>query len=405
MKIFFTTVLTLMGLLLSRSAFIINDTAGNSGRFDWSVFIILLCFWLFISFYLSRFISQKNNKIDAVFIVLLGLCLFIPMSRISDAEKSEKENRMLATKPALFVDGKINSEYGTQFDSWFNDRFNGRQELLRLYSHIKKSLSADDDSVLKGKDDWLFFKGENSLDNFQNKILFTDTELANVAQYLVDIDDWARKNGKNFYYVIAPDKNKIYGEHITTLKKIRPDSESRTNQLVQYLHENTNVKVVYLYDVLMKNKDSGLLYYKQDTHWNDFGAYFGYVEIMNLIKQQYPSLKTVTYSGVEPATWPSGDLKRMMSGLHTSDNTQYKRPVIDNNCPKCKKYKVFVLRDSFTEALKRYFDNTFNSVSYKTTVDVTPDDLQYMKNNTDIIIMEQVERYLPALRNREFPKD
>ena len=94
-----------------------------------------------------------------------------------------------------------------------------------------------------------------------------------------------------------------------------------------------------------------------------------------------------------------------MSGLHTSDNTQYKRPIIDNNCPKCKKYKVFVLCDSFTEALKRYFDNTFNSVSYKTTVDVTPDDLQYMKNNTDIIIMEQVERYLPALRNREFPKD
>ena len=97
-----------------------------------------------------------------------------------------------------------------------------------------------------------------------------------MAQYLSDVDDWATKNGKTFYYVIAPDKNKIYGENIVNINKIRPDSEGRANQVVKYLKDNTTVKVIYPYEALMNNKDKGLLYYKKDTHWNYFGAYFLY---------------------------------------------------------------------------------------------------------------------------------
>ena len=383
--------------------------------------IIIVLLWLFLFYRIILFVNKNNNKIDAVFIALLIIALFIPMSNISTTEKSEKENRGLANMPDLFIDGKINNKYGAQFDLWFDDRFNGRRQLIRLYSHIKKSLGLEDNKVLVGNNGWLFYKGEASMDNFQNKILFTQSELVDIAKYLEDINDWARKNGKNFYYVIAPDKNKIYGENITTLKKLRPDSESRANQLVQYLRENTKVKVLYLYDVLMKSKDDELLYYKQDTHWNDFGAYIGYQEIIKFIKSQYPFIQTVSYSGMKRVGWSDGDLKRMIVGFLQNDETQYNKPIIKDtakcvnavqdepesiNCyNKNKKLKIFMLRDSFAEALKDYFNNTFNTMSYRTKIDFNTDDLQYIKNNVDIIILEQVERNIHSLKNKKFPKD
>lgn len=395
----------------------------SCARIDWSIFFVLFCFYLILSYAIVLFVNNKNNKIDAIFVVLFGILLFIPMSHISNADKSKTEKRMLAQKPELWVDGDINEKYGSQFDAWFNDRFNGRKHFIRLYSHIKKTLVISNDLVVKENDGWLFYKGEQSLDNFQNKNLFSDEELQNIAQYLSDIDNWAIKNNKHFYYFIIPDKNKIYGENITVLKKLRPDNESRANQLVNYLKENTKIKVLYLYDVLMNSKDRGLLYYKNDTHWNDFGAYIGYQEITRMIKQNYKQISPVVCNKIDSAPHEIGDLTNMLGSSAEKDLIQYPKPVLNDssvceyNTPDkeerngfmCynnnKKLNVFVLRDSFTSALKRYFNNTFKTVKYEWRYDITKDDLKYIKNNSNIIVLEQVERYIPALSNLNFPKD
>lgn len=369
---------------------------------------------------ISRNFFNKKHLVDSVFVLIFAIILIIPMLRISDAKKSTRENRMLATFPQLIIDGEINQKYGTQFDAWFNDRFNCRKQMIRFYTHVKKFLSYQDDKVLRGKDGWLFYKGDKSLDNFQNKNLFLDDDLQRVAKYLADIDQWANKNGKNFYYVIAPDKNKIYGEYITTLKKVNPDTASRANQLISYLNENTNVKSIYLYDVLTENKDRDLLYYKHDTHWNHFGAYIGYREIVNHIAKQYPSIKPLTCSdGIKVSG--ANDLVKMMDGSVAPDTTTYFSPKVSDNsvceynspdkndmkgftCTnKTKKLKAMVLRDSFTSNLVRYFNNTFNTVKYKWSYDLTEQDLQNIKENYDIIILEQVERFVPNLLHMNFP--
>ncbi len=400
----------------------VNET-NTTVLINYPILIMLLCFWLALSWVLVSFVSNKNNKTDAIFVLLFGILICIPMLHISNAEKSEQENRMLAKSPDLFVDDDINNKYGIQFNDWFNDRFFGRKHFIRLYSHIKKSMSVDNDKVLQGKDDWLFYKGDKSLENFQNKNLFSDEQLKHFAEYLSDINNWAIKNGKSFYYVIAPDKNKIYGENITVLKKFRPDTDSRTNQLVKYLHTNTNVTVIYLYDVIMQNKDNGLLYYKNDTHWNDFGAYIGYQEIINQIKKKHKQIIPVVYTETDKNSHEYGDLTKMLGNSGKKDLTEYIHPIIKDNA-KCKyktddknqrngficynknkKLNVFILRDSFFEAPVRYFNNTFNTVKYEWRYDITKDDLQYIKNNSDIIILEQVERFIPKLYNKSFPKE
>lgn len=370
-----------------------------------------------------NFWKKQDNKIDFIFVVIFIVLLFIPMSHISNAEKSKSENRMLAKLPELIVDGAINEKYGPEFNAYFQDRFNGRKRLLKMYSRFQKMFSFDNEKVLTGTDGWLFYKLDSSLDNFQNKTLFSEEELVHIAKYLSDMDNWAKQNGKSFYYFIAPDKNKIYGENIKSLKKVRPDTESRTNQLIEYLQKNTSVNVVYLYDIILSKKPQGLLYYKNDTHWNDFGAYFGYQEMMNTIQKQYETIQIVSYDKIERIQRKHGDLTKMLGESGQEDTTEYLLPVIKNTsvceynvsekdetkgvtCTNTnKKLNVFMLRDSFAVSLKTYLNNTFNSVKYEWRYNITGDDLKYITDNSDIIILEQVERYVPNLLNYKFPMD
>jgi len=73
---------------------------------DWHLFIILVTFYFFVTYkvvkYLAKFKIEKNySRIDIVMLGVFFALLFVPMSKISDAEKSVQENRMLAKKPQL----------------------------------------------------------------------------------------------------------------------------------------------------------------------------------------------------------------------------------------------------------------------------------------------------------------
>ncbi len=373
----------------------------------------------------KKFEKINPKKIDTIFITLFFLLLFIPMLKISDEEVSKRENRILAKYPSLFVENHFNNKFTSEFEQWFNDRFNGRNKLIRYHTKLKNLFDnfSQDAKVLHDSDGWLFYKEDNSLDNFQNKTLFSGEELKFVSKYLSDVDNWARKNGKSFYYLIAPDKNKIYGEYITSLKKIRPDSESRAHQLLNHLTTNTTVKVVYPYQTLLDSKEKGLLYYKQDTHWNDLGAYIAYRELLNVIKKDYPNIEIIQPTKYQKVLHETGDLSQMINFAISKDQSEYLEPEMTNESPctyktedkdqkkgfECKNQlkplRVIVFRDSFSSALVKYFNNTFASVKYEWRHDINKEDLEYIKNNADIIILETVERYVPALLSLKFPED
>ncbi|MBR5599186.1 MAG: hypothetical protein IKW39_04010 [Alphaproteobacteria bacterium] len=307
--------------------------------------------------------------------------------------------------------------YGANFEKWFNDRFFGRDWLLSINSYAFDVLRTHgNDKVLIGKDGWLFYKGDNSLRNFQNLDLFTDKELKNAVKYLTDINEWAKANGKQFYYMICPDKNKIYSEYLPYVNQINPDSKSRANQLIKYLQENTDVKVIYPYEALHKAKENGLLYRKNDTHWNSLGAYIGYMELMSSIIKDI-EVNIYKYDKTENKQILKGDLTNMIKNV-AEETSFYNLPMIENESKcngedkkskdmKCinsnKKFKVFILRDSFTTSLAPYLNNTFNEVNYRWRHNIKKEDFNNLKK-ADIIILEQVERYVIKLKNLSFPK-
>lgn len=363
--------------------------------------------------------SEKTiriRKIISITLVAVFCALvFIPNLNINYKDtKSEKENRSLASFP------KKNSPYFTrEFEQWYNDRFFGR----RLYISIMEFFRLKpNQKVIVGKDDWLFLNGdEKFVEDYINGKKFSDVELKNISSYICSLSDWCKSNGKQFLFVIAPDKMRVYGEfYADYVGKINPDSQSKTMQLIDYFNKHTDVRPVYLIDDLLDRKKSSseLLYYKNDTHWNDYGAYEGYKRINR-------ELGTHSSYVIKVDSWTrgknkKGDLNNLYpEGTSEDSNSDYlfanydytftsehnnpKEPLAyDSKCASGEKSLV-VFRDSFFNAMHPYFSQQFASVKDYWKKEVAPEDLEYIKNNGDLVIYESVERFLFLLAHIKFP--
>ena len=385
---------------------------------EWLNLIILATFFylLFTKIvnYLSFFkLEKQSSRIDIVFVAIFTVLLFLPMSYISDKKISKQENRTFAPKPMLLTNDKFNNKFGEQFEKWFGDRFFGRNLLLFIHDNIKYILEPNNGNgkVLIGKDGWLFYKKENGINNFANRVDLPKNELENGLKYLQDIDNWCKKNNKKFYYVIAPDKSKIYGEYYRLAKKERSDKFGIGQQFIDFIHKNSKIEAIYLYETLRKNKNKGLLYYKHDTHWNHLGAYFGYKTLM---EKMGLTAKNYTFKKGKGAS----DMDKMLSISVPEDKTLYNVAPLslktyckeDNDYYTCVNQsgekRLFILRDSFAVSLLLYMSNDFNMIyaQHYTKKPLKVDTLDFIKANADIVILENVERFVPQILNMKFPK-
>ena len=389
-----------------------------SMKFNFEIFVIILVLSFLLIYkasdYVADFSSIKHkSRIDIVFLLIFFSFLFVPMSHINQDKISKQENRRLATwQPFIKKNGEINFNFGKDYEKWFNDRFNLRQEFLNL-NDFKLFLSnvVITKDVLQGKDGWLFLGWHSSIISYMNKVLFSDKELSNILSYLNRVDMYCKKHNKKFYFVIAPDKSRIYKEfypdHIKQISQI-----SKAQQLMDYLEKHSEIKTIYLKDKLISKKDKGLLYWKQDTHWNMLGAYYGYQEIMDVIIKDFPGIPV--YKVKEYTTEKhTGDLYNMApSILKKEDNIQYKIPKVSANeicnlnvkdrqdviCSNSKSnINLLMYRDSFTRALIPFIANTFGDSKYIWNFNIN---LNAIKD-ADVVILLMVERHLIALANKK----
>lgn len=388
----------------------------------WTFSIMLISVFI-IAFAASRVITseaQGKNWLfwsDGILLLVIATALFLPMSKVDSNQFSTGEKRRLAGyKPLISKDKKINFSYGEDFDKWFNDHFFGRGALLDLNNllNLIKTPFPTDSSVYRGFDNWYFYSRDNALRNYHNLDLFSKKELSETLEDLRKIQTICSRLNKKLYLVIVPDKHKIYGEYFPGAAKIRPDSASRGKQFVSYLKRN-GINAIYLYDALMKQKKNGLLYWKHDTHWNEMGAYFGYLEIMKHIRKDFPAVNTSRIEKIEYCkTTGNGDLADMIFSARREakhDPTLYPTPrytcqyeiqgdPIDKNYGFSQiinqngQYKMLVLRDSFSTQLLPYMGNSFKNIAVLWSTALPVQHISEFQQ-ADIVFFECIERFLP----------
>jgi hypothetical protein len=223
---------------------------------------------------------------------LVGMVLHIKTS--TDEDIRGRERRSPHPKPDL---AKLTSDPETTLQSvqsYFNDRFGGRQPLITRFIASDYALFHElpTEDVLPGKDDWLYFKGGGMGDDpglFQAKVPLTDDQMQAWCDMLEQRRRWLAARGVGYYVVLAPSKSSIYPQYLPA--GFFSCGPTRTDQLIAYLKAHSKVKVVDVRPALREEaKRSLLLYEPHDAHWGARAAWIAYNAMVRAIRPDYPNL-------------------------------------------------------------------------------------------------------------------
>jgi hypothetical protein len=354
-----------------------------------------------------------------LFVVIVWLPLVVmlvtPQKQVSDLE-----NRVLATAPELDPDEP--REFVTGFESYFNDHFGFREQLIHLFRllEVRVFRVSQAANVIFGKDGWLFQAGPEQVADMRNNWPFNEAALQEWAAVMSKKHEVLKEKGIVHLFVLAPNKHLIYPEKTPAeLKPVR--NYSRVDQIVKRLEERTEVPFLDLRPAMFEAKKRLRPYHKTDTHWNAYGAYEGYRAIVERLREQFPDLEPIE---LEPGDFvkrkaPGGDLARSLSmqmelteiEINPKDwkpscaeylilpgdahrNERFSKE-FGTRCEKGK-LRVLIFRDSYILAMVDYLSDTFEYVHYYPASPVPLDGMLKVieQHDPDIVIEERSTRWL-----------
>jgi alginate O-acetyltransferase complex protein AlgJ len=259
------------------------------------------------------------------------------------------ENRLLAKFPGVpktFVDVKHFSDLAL---GYYRDHFGFRNALIRGLTlfQFKGGLAVDQaHQIIIGKDGWLFYPpGQSNMLADRNLDPFTSDELDVWQNIFERRRQWCLDHGMQFVVIIPPDKQTIYHEFMPdAFSRVGPSS--RLDQLIDRLHEtHSKIDLIDLRPTLLaaKKLQTIPIYFKTDTHWNDYAAWYSYPVLLDHINgllgtHMVPQPASNFYAIESPR---SGDLARYMD-LYYEYSEQWPQFV-----PKKKAQPTFLLEDAF----------------------------------------------------------
>jgi alginate O-acetyltransferase complex protein AlgJ len=357
-------------------------------------------------------VLQRARVLAAVVFVA---ALFLPLigSRLHWDPAPSTENRMMARLPGAPKTFKQFTHFSDLYLAWYRDHFGLRNTLIRGLSIIKfhGGLAFDQGTnIIMGKDGWLFYPKEPR--NFladRNLDPFTPAELDIWQRMLEQRYKFLADHGIKFIVTIPPDKQTVYPELLPPdFSAVGP--RSRLDQLIDRLREtNSPVQILDLRPILAQAKQTRRIYFKTDTHWNDYGAYAAYPVILDAVNRALPGVhlvpqplsdfvpSTTTHSGdlafflnmyyEYQEDWPTLTRKVPFPAVDVSQTTTGS----DAHAP-----SLFMIHDSFSRSLYQLIGPNFSRVHWEWTIVMNGP--QVLAFKPDVVIDEFIERtmYKPA---------
>lgn len=227
-----------------------------------------------------------SSIFTSCFLLMLGIPLVT--TNLQNEKISEAENRKLTAKPEIYKeDGTLNENYTSDFEAWIDDNIGQRASLVvnnaRIQYYLFNVLSNNSDNYL-GPNGELNYATADMLADYQHANLYTEDHLQEIADSMQYLSDYVEEKGAEFYYFQCWDKHSIYPEYFPETV-IQADTESKTDGIVRALEDYSNVNVISPKQDLIDEKSEKSTYsvWGDPTHWNQRGAYIGYLKLMNAI--------------------------------------------------------------------------------------------------------------------------
>jgi alginate O-acetyltransferase complex protein AlgJ len=360
----------------------------------------------------------KSMWLSGIFVVLVLLPTADTLFHLDHAP-TPNEKREPAKFPQFAGLGE-SRQFVSGLESYFNDHFGFRKRLIRTNNRWKRQLFRDAPAhdVLAGRDGWLFFVGEGTLDHAMGTALFSQEDLEAWRLLLERRRDWLASRGIKYLFVVPPDKHSVYPEYLPEwlARNIKP---GKLDQFMDYMKAHSTVEVLDLRKCLIDAKPMGVNYLKTDTHWNFLGGFIGYQEVIRTLSRQIPDLKPLPLEAFRrvPIAAEAGDLCVLMGDTSTKETQQVSLTPIPPLQPfkltlapdrlqqkwvpkteprvslsNCEQGKVVVFRDSFAGCWEHFFGFNFKEVVYIWQYYWDPAFLD--REKPDLVIDEMLQRFL-----------
>lgn len=254
--------------------------------------------------------------------------------------------------------------------------------------------------------------------------LLTDSQIDGVTSRIKSKVDYLSDHDCELIYVIVPNPMTIYPETVPSRYVKSDKSTSRTKQFEECA-QNAGATVVDLCDILNEHRDDDFkIFNKLDSHWTDYGAYFGYYALMEHISKTWADATPLEIDGNFEFYKKEVDGGDMLTHLEIQNslikevatfgnflitpvdkpNYYYKNrnelnfdsvnstKTVKNNISTGNLPTAMVVRDSFGTNIYPYLNNAFSEVYYQSMWDYKFDKKYIESTNPNYYIVLVAER-------------
>ncbi|MCX6951178.1 MAG: hypothetical protein NTV51_03195, partial [Verrucomicrobia bacterium] len=139
--------------------------------------------------------------------------------------------------------------------------------------------------MVVGRNDWLFYSGEMTVQDLLGRDRMNEEELSAWRRAIEGRRAWWRERGAEYLLVLVPNKSTIYPELLPAFLRtqIRP---GKLDQVVDYFRAKASpVPLLDLRAALRTAKARNTVYWPTDSHWNAEGLAAGCDAIMARLGQ------------------------------------------------------------------------------------------------------------------------
>ncbi len=364
---------------------------------------------------------MKTKAVNVVLIAVFLLALLLPAVFINPAggRVSQKENRMLASRPPFAEMLTSPSEYIRQFDRFFADNVGFREPLIdgydRFFARVGNNVQYTEGQtpMLIGEEGHHYHAGGRMIEKFQGKPFLSAAQIAGLAEGLESAKQYLEDRGIPLIFMLCTDKETVYPEYYPP-SILRGPGPTPVESITRYLRERTDVDLFDIRECLLAAKKEYLVYPKDGdinilSHYSQIGGFFAYQELMKHIGRYRPELEAFTlddvlittetigsYPDIPNVQLKQGPVGRLLDAsffdpvplTHPMFNLAYEGK--DGSLP-----ILLLMRDSYagegyflTRYLPQHFSNTI-TVHWR-NMEFLTDYVEYFQ--PDIVVFEVVER-------------
>ncbi len=353
----------------------------------------------------SQTIKRNKTIVLIILNILFVIILWIPVIELIFhviPDRTNTENRVLSVFPVFSFENLFKNHFISQVEDYFNDNFGLRNYMVYLNYRIKLDVfkTSPSPSVVIGKDNWLFLS--SGLSDIDAHAPFDLKNLKIIKDRFDNEYTWLQQRKIVFISLITPNKHTIYSEKLYETQKYK-----RFTQLDQRLLALNSGRSNYELDIrkpLIGAKNLYPTYYKNDTHWNLYGSFIAYQQIIYKLAENI-AIKPLLLSDFDIQVKQEighADLAKMLSL-----NDRYNDEEIEFSVNSIGKEKLnsisklgtlVLYGDSFMDPVYRWSTTQFLNYHFNKIIFI-PDSEVFnnkilMKYKPDVVVYEIVERNL-----------